>query len=136
MDEFKSVELIEFHDSGFLVHPEKYSEPMVSWSEYLDEGASYSLIGKSIELLCNCLDVPLQKQIKHHNFPILRRDQIVVGHKQDGRWIEQLAARIIDRDLLEILVKWGFDGEAEPQFEEARVTYHGTFTVWWEESSW
>ena len=59
---------------------------------------------------------------------------MVVGYKQDGRWIEQLAARIIDRDLLEILVKWGFDGEAQPQFEEARVTYHGTFTVWWEES--
>ena len=66
-----------------------------------------------------------------HEFPLIEMTRLIVGDEQDGRWIEQLSARVISRDLLEILVKWGFKSDTGPEFEEVRITYCGAFTVWW-----
>jgi hypothetical protein len=147
--QFKPVELIELHDSGVVVRPQEFSDALAGWGEYLETPSkTFAVSGEHLRRLCDHLDIPFHdhryntagldgkqhahiERLEDHEFPLIEQGRLIIGDKREGRWIEQLSARIVGADLLEVLVKWGFDGKTGPEFEEIRISYHGSFTVWW-----
>jgi hypothetical protein len=136
MDKLQPCEMIELHDAGIILTSQTCTDALVGWNYGQDEhGLTYSIEGKDLERLAKHFGIgtyPIRKSneaqyLEDYTFSLVRKLPDVPDEDKD-RWIKTLSARIIAANLLEILVTWAFsDGDLIP----VRVTYSGTFTVWW-----
>ena len=145
--------MLELHDAGVILHPRAYSDGLVGWREfpYLG-GTKFVIHGEDIAHLAEAFGLALGKfsivshtregeprktyyRVSDHEFSV-RRGYLEVGRGHADDWegshiIEKIWARE-DNGCLHIRTRcFCEDAEEGRIYYEQRVTYSGSYTIWW-----
>lgn len=148
--DFRSADMIELHSSSIVLFRKDYPDAVVGWREYPDQGPILSVDGETLQRLCDHLGIKTharhtesvgrdgksrawRESLDSYEFPLVQHNPHIVGaYNEPDLWIEELSARIVAPDLLEMIVKRGFrDSDGQVDYWTVNVTYCGKFTVWW-----
>lgn len=149
---YRQADMIELHDSGYIIMRQGASDVENGWREYQFLGGHSIVIdGEELEQLLKHLDIDylltitrksgdgsIRLSLPESRFTIRQEVTMIgVGKLSDYEYsqvIADLSAFVEGASLLHIKVKFQYDiaGDSPTvEFTEKLITYSGRFTVWW-----
>lgn len=148
---YRPADMIELHDSGFILRQQDAPESENGWREFINLGGyTFSFHGEKIAQLLKHLNVDFQsivtmgpKKVQHAlvdtNFHVDQELTVIgtgmAGELDESQKIARLSAFVEAPNLLHIKVVFTYDVNGAQEELEKSVTYSGRFTVWWSTDS-
>jgi hypothetical protein len=155
-DGFQIADMIELHDAGIVLVHHDYPDGVTGFGSYPSVGGkAITVEGSTLQDLAEFFGLPLFPQehtlksggvvhsrLEHKSFGITSSRTVIGGGKLQVNYsmplpddydvpIHSLSARVLGPNLLDFIVKFLFEENGQPYTVSRRLTYSGTFTIWW-----
>lgn len=151
---YRSADMIELHDSGFIIVRKGYSEGSNGWREYITlNGRSYAIDGEQFLRLAEYFHIDyrptitdsssgkeIRSELRGETF-LIQTESIKIGSSVEGshyealQVIKELSAWIESPQLLHMKAVFTYEvtdsGSITIEEVTKHITYSGRFTVWW-----
>lgn len=152
---YRPADMIELHDSGFIIVRKGYPDAINGWREYVTtEGRSYAIDGEQVLRFAEYFGINYVPVITQHNGEkelrsslrdetfVFQTEATKVGSSAEGHYelfqvIKELSAFVEAPQLLHMRVVFMYENTSDGTADEETkfVTYSGRFTIWWSGAS-